>query len=385
MPHIRPGPRRIAVLMTLLASCASARAAEPSFRGLGFLPGHTVSQPTAISADGRTVVGYVAIGSQTITNSFQWTAEQGMVRLSLPPNLPGLAQGISADGSVVVGSAILDSGDQVAFRWTAAGTQLLPSLPSEFPRSAAWAVSADGSVVVGSGSEDLTPVAVRWVGDQAQSLGALLPDPTQDTEAVARAVSADGSVVVGFTHSPNGRYEAFRWTQAGGMVGLGDLPGGPFESLAVGVSADGSTVLGSSERNGNNQAFRWTAGTGMVELIGMEFAKTASADGSVIGGLWHNGADELIAMIWTEATGARRLSDILTEAGVDTTGWQLRSIDSITPDGLTLAGTAWNPDGLFEGYIATLPEPSTATLALAIAGTASMRRRRRSGRPTAQD
>ncbi len=36
--------------------------------------------------------------------------------------------------------------------------------------------------------------------------------------------------------------EAFRWTQAGGMVGLGDLPGGTFGSKTFFVSADGSVV-----------------------------------------------------------------------------------------------------------------------------------------------
>ena len=56
----------------------------------------------------------------------------------------------------------------------------------------------------------------------------------------ASSISADGSVVVGSSAVATvlvpGRppfsqtlSEAFRWTQASGMVGLGDLPGGPFE------------------------------------------------------------------------------------------------------------------------------------------------------------
>ena len=44
--------------------------------------------------------------------------------------------------------------------------------------------------------------------------------------------------------------EAFRWTQATGMVGLGDLPGGSFNSIAWGVSADGSVVVGTGKLNG---------------------------------------------------------------------------------------------------------------------------------------
>lgn len=43
----------------------------------------------------------------------------------------------------------------------------------------------------------------------------------------AYGVSADGSVVVGFgAPAAPSFFEAFRWTSAGGMVGLGDLPGG---------------------------------------------------------------------------------------------------------------------------------------------------------------
>ena len=37
-------------------------------------------------------------------------------------------------------------------------------------------------------------------------------------------------------------------------MGMGDLPGGAFESEAYGVSADGNTVVGSGERNGAIEA-----------------------------------------------------------------------------------------------------------------------------------
>jgi probable HAF family extracellular repeat protein len=49
-----------------------------------------------------------------------------------------------------------------------------------------------------------------------------LPGDTY-TYSAASGVSADGSVVVG-----RGESQAFRWTQAGGMVGLGVLPVGSF-------------------------------------------------------------------------------------------------------------------------------------------------------------
>ncbi len=52
-------------------------------------------------------------------------------------------------------------------------------------------------------------------------------------------------IVGGAAISASGR-EAFRWTSGGGMVGLGDLPGGESDSEANGVSADGSVVVGYS-------------------------------------------------------------------------------------------------------------------------------------------
>jgi probable HAF family extracellular repeat protein len=47
--------------------------------------------------------------------------------------------------------------------------------------------------------------------------------------------------------------------------GLGDLPGGTFESRAYGVSADGNTVVGYSD-SGSAEAFRWTAASGIHGL-----------------------------------------------------------------------------------------------------------------------
>jgi len=78
-------------------------------------------------------------------------------------------------------------------------------------------------------------------------------------------VSADGSTVVGYSISASGT-EAFRWTLSGGMVGLGDLPGSSFESKANAVSADGSTIVGIGISASGPEAFRWTLSGGMVGL-----------------------------------------------------------------------------------------------------------------------
>jgi uncharacterized membrane protein len=85
------------------------------------------------------------------------------------------------------------------------------------------------------------------------------------TFSSAQAMSSDGSTVVGFGNSTAG-FQALYWTRTDGLKPLGDLPGGSFDSLAVGVSALGTTIVGTGHPTGssNGQAFRWTAGSGMV-------------------------------------------------------------------------------------------------------------------------
>ena len=61
---------------------------------------------------------------------------------------------------------------------------------------------------------------------------------------MANRVSGDGSVVVGISGGHSG--QAFRWTAADGMVGLGRPPG-DFYSYARGVNDDGSVVVGGSD------------------------------------------------------------------------------------------------------------------------------------------
>jgi probable HAF family extracellular repeat protein len=151
----------------------------------------------------------------------------------------------------------------------------------------------------------------------------------------ASDVAADGSVVVGVAYHGLGD-EAFLWTSGGGMVGLGDLPGGNFSSRAHAVSADGSTVVGES-------------------MIGFQ--------------------GEEAAFIWDATHGMRPLDQVLTGLGVDLTGWTLRQALDISADGRAIAGVGINPSGQTEAWLAVLPEPSGGLLvALGLAGIAALRR-----------
>jgi len=153
---------------------------------------------------------------------------------------------------------------------------------------------------------------------------------------VASGVSGDGSVVVGYSISGTG-LEAFRWTQATGMVGLGNLPGG-ISSSASGVSADGSVVVGYSNSANGNEAFRWTQVTGMVGLGNLpgwssSRASGVSADGSVVVG-YSDSLDEVFR--WTQATGMVGLGNLFGGGLFRRVLWS--GIPAVSADGSVVVG-----------------------------------------------
>jgi probable HAF family extracellular repeat protein len=131
------------------------------------------------------------------------------------------------------------------------------------------------------------------------------------------------------------------------FMGLGDLPGGFFQSEALAVSSDGSVVVGVSRSASGPEAFRWENGAmiGLGGLPGGEFfsrAFAASADGSVIVGSGSRaGEDSGETFIWDAATGMRSLQDVLVEDfGLDLGGWRLNDAGGAFPRG-ALPGFVW--------------------------------------------
>src|SRR5262249_15391308 len=154
-----------------------------------------------------------------------------------------------------------------------------------------FGVSGDGTVAAGHHDFE----AARWT--QAAGFVPLghVPGFAAATGA-AFSVSRDGSVIAGSDGDYDGpwRAQAFRWTAAEGVPGLGYLPSAPpgqRASLARGISADGTTVVGvSTNAAGVWQGFVWKQNTGMVPLpllgpyFDMGVANAVSEDGSVIVG-----------------------------------------------------------------------------------------------------
>lgn len=167
-------------------------------------------------------------------------------------------------------------------------------------------------------------------------------------------VSNDGTTVVGRAIHPGGN-EAFRWTQAGGMQGLGDLPGGGFFSEAYSTSGDGSAVVGRSVSAFGIEAFRWTQAGGMQGLgtlgggtLGSSEAHSVSADGSVVVGFGTSlsGRDE--AFRWTQAGGMQGLGILggghLPSQTFSSQAW------STSADGSVVVGSSASPNSAVEAF-----------------------------------
>lgn len=211
---------------------------------------------TGLSSDGAVVVGN---SSRADSNwrAFRWTQSGGMVELS-GGGPDSSAAAASADGSVVVGavSSFVDTDgdgmpdlDVKAARWTQSGGMVsLGALGGSI--SFANGVSGDGSVVVGqSSTTNGKSHAFRWTQSGGMvDLGTLESDDWADyTESSAEGVSADGKVVVGFVKRDSGETIAFRWTQKMGMQTINEWAGLrdsiTFNS-ANSTNRDGSIVVG---------------------------------------------------------------------------------------------------------------------------------------------
>ena len=186
--------------------------------------------------------------------------------------------------------------------------QRLGDLPGGVTLSAPWAISDDGLIVVGESYDSDSRVAFLWTAENGMiSLGSL----PGGASSLAYGISADGSVVVGRANSEDSvpNYEPFRWSAEEGMVGLGDLPGGVFIGVAHGASANGGVIVGYSGVSQGSEAFCWTHSEGMIGLghlpggFTVSRAHATSADGSVIVGYSWVDANFEEAFRWTADEG----------------------------------------------------------------------------------
>ncbi len=354
-----------------LFSVAASQAWSASFVPLGFLPnGFAQSEASGVSADGAVVVGS-ALNAAGATEPYRWTQGSGMVGLGfLPGGHPfpsGGATAVSADGLVVVGSGSSFPNGQFAtegFRWTQDDGMIgIGDLPNGQFFSNSNAISGDGSIVVGASVGSFGATPVRWTASD----GIRQLDPSTMPSGNAAGISGDGTVVVG-TRDVNFaplQGTPYRWTQGTGYVALADLPSGPSYGRVDGVSDDGRVAVGFGTTSFRSEAVRWINETGPFSLgdlpggspanVTSSEALAASADGSIIVGTSAlPGSTGSAAFIWDEVNGMRKVADVLTSLDVDLMGWQLYRATGISNDGTVIVGAGFNPLGQSESWRATL-------------------------------
>lgn len=339
-------------LIGLVMCCAAALATPPGIIGLGFLPGGLSSEATGISANGTVVVGS-ATDATGNPFAFRWTRGGGMQNLgTLPGQAYSNARAVSGNGEVVTGySPITANGGTVyhAIRWTKTSGVVDLGALTPIGGSDGFCVNACGTAIAGYCTTlEGSPGVMLWTSTGGMvSLGAWT---SGGANPWASGISGEGSTVVGY------RGGAFRWTATEGMVNLGTLPGGQ-SSIAWGVSYDGTTIAGESGSSAGLRAFRWTNSTGMVslgKLPGGTFsqARAVSGDGSTIVGFANSSSGEQL-FVWTPGTGMMGFDALLQSKGVDTTGWTLLKINGLSTDGLCIVGFGIHND-MAEAWLVNL-------------------------------
>jgi len=225
----------------------------------------------------------------------------------------------------------------------------LGGFPAE---SIAWAVSGNGLVVVGESPSLLAgdnPQAWRQpLGGSLVGLGSL---SVVFDLSFAYGVSSDGRYTVGASFAePDFLLQGFRHdAQTNALLPLGGLPGGPLNSIANAVNANGSVVVGQAKSLGTNaaqrdEAFRWRAGVGMQGLGFLpgdsgSVANGVSADGTTVVGWSSNLLNRTEAFIWRSPGPMQGLGDL---AGGGTSSIAV----AVSADGQTVVGQASTAQGL---------------------------------------
>jgi uncharacterized membrane protein len=220
--------------------------------------------------------------------------------------------------------------------------------------STSYAATADGSTIIGLSGTGTGFDAFRWT-----NASGIVPLGFATGSAIAGSysISGDGTVVVGyefkqFSPGPAGiNYDAVMWTPLTGVSSLAAGAG----SNAFDVSLDGRVIVGGGA-NVPAGGFRWTAaeGVGSVgDLPGGDAISEAlgvSGDGgSIVGRSESTQGSE--AFRWTALTGIQGLGD-LPGGKYDSTAW------AASGNGLIVVGDSSSGNPLeSNGYEAIIWDP----------------------------
>jgi probable HAF family extracellular repeat protein len=206
---------------------------------------------------------------------------------------PGVANAINGLGDVAIGSGAN------SFVWSPGGSLLaLAPLPGG-SLTVASGINRQG-LVVGESVTGNEASAVLWTNGEPLDLGTL-----GGTFSTASGINASGEVS-GYSTISSGAYEAFVWSKATGMQGLGFLAGGGV-SNAFAINRVGQ-VAGASSVNGDKDfyAFIWSKTTGMKNLGKLPGYDSSGAsainDLGQVAGISFCGTDCGHAVLWSKGS-----------------------------------------------------------------------------------
>ncbi len=348
------------LLGLLLSGCgADNRAAgpplaEPVFEILS-APDQTMVRTRSLSADGS-VVGGSGL-NDTISRALLWDTT-GALRVLAPASTApfggSTVQAISADGKVLAGASgngIIDAPQPAIWRLEDDSARLLASPPGAIAGHATD-VSADGTVLLGTMLLEPTATAraVLWRTPEAQpeilefdDAHALSPDGQTAALCCLPATGLQGQVTDAVVDLRNG---------ASRFAGV---PTG-FDVCTLSALADTDRAVGTCMRRGaagtepESVPVVWNALVPEVitAISGQKSGvlTSLSADGQVAGG--YSGLDPFAfedahAIVWSESRGAVRLADVLSQAGIaPAASFQLNAVLGVSADGQALIGVAFD-------------------------------------------
>lgn len=263
--------------------------------------------------------------------------------LDAGPYTPASINGISADGSVVSGTARVSTELTTAVRWVDGKLDIL-NIPADNTSNAyANSVSADSSSVVGSLSPlNKSKTGFIWNGEKLQKL--MEPNIPED-------VSSDGGVVVGSNFFKGQLMHAAVWDHGQTYRLLGDAK----VSVAKAISNDGKSILVEYQmwEPRKQYGLKLIKDGHSIDILplGSEdpLAVSLSGDGKVISTTlvdYDNLSKPRDVAIWREVNGWKKehLTALLKQADIATTDWKLE-----IPTGLSYDGSVMVGNGKYKG------------------------------------
>jgi hypothetical protein len=321
-----------------LGVCKTGSCSTPVFTRLG----------ASVYARGISADGSIVVGSSVAVSMFRWTRATGFVALPAYMNATDCAvSGISANGTYAVGNCM---SQMVAVRWMGTNAPASLGLPGGFMYGSADAASTDASVM--TGFVDSTTNG-NHMGLWRNGAGpTFLDGPTNTNNPRGVAVNGDGTVIVGYAYiNASGSTLGFRWTQAGGATAIPFFSGDTYAD-ATGVSSDGNKVVGSSMSG----PYLYNASTGTITRVTYPgdtggYGRAISGDGTTIAGNTSSG-------VWLSVNGGtpQLLGATLAALGVDLTGFSLTDVYYLSANGKVIVGNGFMQGGSSdEGWIVVLP------------------------------